>query len=635
MKDMMEHPEVDMLRQIALTAIAPELEKIGIVVQQNIPDSIKDVCNQIQNDLEYQANNVQDIQDLTVLRQYLYTVSFFISLLLKASPERSSWWAESLIYECYSLCKISEREIIIVHSQDTNLEDFSVYPNATFTFGLNYSSQHNTPVKPLDIFFIPAEVKFDISCMALIGHEVGHIYWQIHQNVLDEKVKEAFQKIPLPQDRGEQWELQHKPQQVALHIEEYLCDQVGRYLLGPAFDFALLKLFLFLPSSGSSRTHPPQENRILRSKDIIKCYVDSPSNNCYQLMNKMSQLIDAIYDKLHDFKSELKSSRYDEIAEKVAKEIYQASNLIIEKRLSPEKFEQIWRMVKPELDGFRPPFETVTINKPEYINPTDAIIAATLYYHGEAYLTSNVFYLNSSKPESEKRRILFEKLSEHLRYAISLHRFVKFAQHQEEDFETLKQSNSLWNWRGGKQDTDKLIVTPTIDPNNQYGQSTVDLRLGCSFLVNVPSRYTHIDPASKDNHLSAYYQEIHIPVGQEFILHPHQFVLATILEYICLPNDHYALVLGRSTWGRLGLNIATATTVQSGYKGCLTLELRNLGESPLPLTVGTRIAQLCLISVASPAQQGYVGKYIGPIKAEIPKIYSDPDWVIIKHFVNG
>ncbi len=326
--------------------------------------------------------------------------------------------------------------------------------------------------------------------MSLIGHEVGHIYWQIHQNVLHEKVKEAFQKIPPPQDLWEQWELQGKPRQVALHIEEYLCDQVGRYLLGPAFDFALLKLLLFLPSSGSSSTHPPHENRILRSKNFIKSYVDSPSNNCYQLMNTMSQLIDSIYNKLPNVKSN--PNQYDNIAEKAAEEIYQASNLIIEDRLSSGKFEEMWRMVKPELDGFRPPFETVTTSKPEYIDPTDAIIATTLYYHGEAYLTSNVFYLNSSKPESEKRRILFEKLSEHLRYAISLHNFVKFAHHQEEDFKTLKQSNSLWNWRGSEKDTDKLIVTPTIDPNNQYGQSTVDLRLGCSFLVNVPSRYTHI-----------------------------------------------------------------------------------------------------------------------------------------------
>jgi hypothetical protein len=365
MTNLINNPdEVDILRQMALTAIAPELEKIGIVVQQNTTDSIRNVCNQIQEELESKANDVRDIQDLTVLRTYLDTVSPFMSLLLQASPERSSSWAESLIYECYDLCGINEREIIIVHSQDTNLDDFAVYSNATS--GLNYSSQQNKPVKPLDIFFIPAEVKFDISCMALIGHEVGHIYWQIHQEVLQKKVKEAFKKeqISPPQDVLEYQQLdvleyqqlEEKSKQVALHIEEYLCDQVGRFLLGPAFDFALLKLFRFLPNIGSS-THPPQEKRILRSKDFIKSYVDSPNNNCYQLMNKMSQLIDSFYQP-KPRKSNQTSD--DSIAEQVSEEIYQASELIIENRLFPDKFEEIWRMVKPELDGFRPPFETVT-----------------------------------------------------------------------------------------------------------------------------------------------------------------------------------------------------------------------------------------------------------------------------------
>ena len=79
MKDMMEHPEVDMLRQIALTAIAPELEKIGIVVQQNIPDSIKDVCNQIQNDLEYQAKPFLGILKLSF--KFVSYLFYFIKSL--------------------------------------------------------------------------------------------------------------------------------------------------------------------------------------------------------------------------------------------------------------------------------------------------------------------------------------------------------------------------------------------------------------------------------------------------------------------------------------------------------------------------------------------------------------------------
>jgi dCTP deaminase len=108
------------------------------------------------------------------------------------------------------------------------------------------------------------------------------------------------------------------------------------------------------------------------------------------------------------------------------------------------------------------------------------------------------------------------------------------------------------------------------------------------------------------------------------------------LEYICVPFDYYALVLGRSSWGRLGLNIATATTVHAGFRGCITLELRNLGETPLPLKVGLRIAQLCLIPVPEAAVSSHVGyfatlsKYIGPVAPEIPKIKDDADWELLK-----
>ncbi|HLM61071.1 MAG TPA: hypothetical protein VK308_09720, partial [Pyrinomonadaceae bacterium] len=118
-------------------------------------------------------------------------------------------------------------------------------------------------------------------------------------------------------------------------------------------------------------------------------------------------------------------------------------------------------------------------------------------------------------------------------------------------------------------------------------------------------------------------------------LHPHQFVLAATLEYVSVPYDYYALVLGRSSWGRLGLNIATATTVHAGYRGCITLELRNLGETPLPLKVGLRIAQLCLIPVPiKGSEQGYFatsGKYIGPVGPEIPKIKDDADWDLLNN----
>lgn len=193
--------------------------------------------------------------------------------------------------------------------------------------------------------------------------------------------------------------------------------------------------------------------------------------------------------------------------------------------------------------------------------------------------------------------------------------------------------------RDSARDCCPLVITPSIYPKKQYGTNSIDVRLGPFFLVPRPTRYTHIQPNPHETHdtdvpVDVFYEEVYRSVGKEFILHPHQFVLAGTLEYVSLPTDYYALVLGRSTWGRLGLNIATATAVQTGFRGCLTLELRNLGETPLPLTIGTRIAQLCLVK--SPPNEGVLGyfasggKYTGPVRPEVPKIRGDPDWELFK-----
>jgi dCTP deaminase len=184
-------------------------------------------------------------------------------------------------------------------------------------------------------------------------------------------------------------------------------------------------------------------------------------------------------------------------------------------------------------------------------------------------------------------------------------------------------------------------VVPTIDFERQYATNAVDLRLGNSFITSKLTEFTHIPTKPSENPLSdkniEYFFEKHfIPFNKNFTLHPHSFVLAVTMEYICIPADHYALVLGRSTWGRLGLNIATATAVGPGFKGCITLELRNLSEVPITLNVGTRICQICLIK--NPEEKGKLAyylnnnKYICPTEAEYPKIDQDPDWEILRKY---
>ena len=59
-----------------------------------------------------------------------------------------------------------------------------------------------------------------------------------------------------------------------------------------------------------------------------------------------------------------------------------------------------------------------------------------------------------------------------------------------------------------------------------------------------------------------------------------------------MPCDLAAYVVGKSSWGRLGLIVATAIGVHPNYKGIITLELRNIGEIPFCLRPGLTIAQM-------------------------------------------
>jgi dCTP deaminase len=95
----------------------------------------------------------------------------------------------------------------------------------------------------------------------------------------------------------------------------------------------------------------------------------------------------------------------------------------------------------------------------------------------------------------------------------------------------------------------------------------------------------------------------YIPFGSEFILHPNSFVMAVTLEWIRLPRTLAAYVIGKSSWGRRGLIIATAAGVHPAFTGCLTLELSNVGVVPIAVQPGMTIAQLFLHKVESESQQ--------------------------------
>jgi dCTP deaminase len=168
----------------------------------------------------------------------------------------------------------------------------------------------------------------------------------------------------------------------------------------------------------------------------------------------------------------------------------------------------------------------------------------------------------------------------------------------------------------------RLVITPLLDRDEQVGPGSVDLRLGTEFIEVSRQENKFIDPFGHPENVDAQPSEAdrktYVALGDPFILHPGQFVLGATLEFLVLPPNLVGQVLSRSSWGRLGLLVATAVAVQPGFRGVLTLELVNTGSVPIVLRPGLRVAQLQLWSSDRPTDSPYgVGaKYSAPLGPE-------------------
>jgi dCTP deaminase len=139
--------------------------------------------------------------------------------------------------------------------------------------------------------------------------------------------------------------------------------------------------------------------------------------------------------------------------------------------------------------------------------------------------------------------------------------------------------------------------------------ASVDLRLGDSFRVFHNHRATAIDLRRPPENLT---EEVVVPEGESFVIHPGEFCLGRTLEWVELPDDIVARIEGKSSLGRLGLIVhATAGFCDPGWKGTLTLELNNLTRVPIILHPGLEIAQLSFMMLDRPARRPYGSPDLG------------------------
>ncbi|KAA1380184.1 dCTP deaminase [Aeromicrobium fastidiosum] len=139
--------------------------------------------------------------------------------------------------------------------------------------------------------------------------------------------------------------------------------------------------------------------------------------------------------------------------------------------------------------------------------------------------------------------------------------------------------------------------------------SSIDVRLDKFFRVFDNHKYPHIDPAADQSDLT---REIEVASGEEFILHPGEFVLGSTYELVSLPDDIAARLEGKSSLGRLGLlTHSTAGFIDPGFSGHVTLELANVATLPIKLYPGMKIGQVCYFRLSSAADNPYGSEKYG------------------------
>jgi|SRR6266508_3693341 len=139
--------------------------------------------------------------------------------------------------------------------------------------------------------------------------------------------------------------------------------------------------------------------------------------------------------------------------------------------------------------------------------------------------------------------------------------------------------------------------------------SSIDVRLDRWFRVFNNTKYTHIDPSEQQDELTTL---VEVPDEESFVLHPGEFVLASTLEVVTLPDDLAGRLEGKSSLGRLGLlTHSTAGFIDPGFSGHVTLELSNVANLPITLWPGMKIGQLCIFRLSSPAEHPYGSSVYG------------------------
>jgi len=178
----------------------------------------------------------------------------------------------------------------------------------------------------------------------------------------------------------------------------------------------------------------------------------------------------------------------------------------------------------------------------------------------------------------------------------------------------------------------EIKIIPRPEQSMISGVS-VDIRLGNEFRVFQDHTAPFIDLSGPREEMqkamsSVMSDEIIIPDGEAFFLHPGELALAVTYESVTLPDNIVGWLDGRSSLARLGLMVhVTAHRIDPGWSGQIVLEFYNSGKLPLALRPKMKIAALNFETMSNSAARPYNkrddAKYKGQKGAVASRISQD------------
>lgn len=174
----------------------------------------------------------------------------------------------------------------------------------------------------------------------------------------------------------------------------------------------------------------------------------------------------------------------------------------------------------------------------------------------------------------------------------------------------------------------RLVIEPFCERTKEPGKVShglqpggFDLRLGRNFFFYNPqardsSGTMVVDPCDFNEGCGNWVRDF---LADEVYLEPGAAVLAECMEYIEVPADCTVRIMCKSTYARCFIHLNT-TPADPGWKGVLTVEIKNDNVLPVKLHVGQGIGQVIFEELTSPADRPYDGSYQGQTGVTLPRV---------------